>query len=156
MMFSILPLNIGHAFCFICLPNLTDVVTSDDRTTEATRERVFVFVSVVVPPTKGLELLRCVVEVYFFFFLRRVHLVYCNGLGRNQLRRNVLPCSHDLYFCSWWYVYCIGPSETCDSHHVLNEVPHRLKFISTFTLCDCLRAESNVVNGYASVAVARY
>ena len=42
-MFSILPLNIGDAFCFICLPNLTDVATSDDRTIEATRERVFVF-----------------------------------------------------------------------------------------------------------------
>ena len=66
MMFSILPLNIGDAFCFICLPNLTDVATNDDRTTEATRERVFVFVSVVVPPTKGLELLRFVVEVFFF------------------------------------------------------------------------------------------
>ena len=33
----------GDAFCFICLPNLTDVATNDDRTTEATRERVFVF-----------------------------------------------------------------------------------------------------------------
>ena len=43
MMFSILPLNTGDAFCFICLPNLTDVATNDDRTTEATRERVFVF-----------------------------------------------------------------------------------------------------------------
>ena len=93
-------------------------------------------------------------------------------LGSNQLRRNILPCSHFLYFCSWWYLYCIGPSDTCDStttistrrlkktkkpsencdsHHVLNEVPHRLKIIGTVTLCDCLRAESNVVNGYASV-----
>ena len=80
-MFSILPLNIGHAFCFICLPNLTDVATNDDRTTEATRERVFVFrFSVVVPPTKGPELLRFVVEVYLkFFFLRRVHFVHCNS-----------------------------------------------------------------------------
>ena len=42
MMFSILPLNTGDAFCFICLPNLTDV--ADDRTTEATRESVFFFV----------------------------------------------------------------------------------------------------------------
>ena len=50
----------------------------------------------------------------------------------------------------------IKKAKTCDSHHVLNEVPHRLKFIGTVTLCDCLRAESNVVNGYASVAVARY
>ena len=43
MMFSILPVNTGDAFCFICLPNLTDVATSDDRTTEATRVCVFVF-----------------------------------------------------------------------------------------------------------------
>ena len=43
MRFSILPLNIGDAFCFICLPNLTDVATNDDCLTEATRERVFVF-----------------------------------------------------------------------------------------------------------------
>ena len=80
-MFSILPLNFGDAFCFICLPNLTDVATNDDRTTEATRERVFVFFcfSVVVPPAKGLELLRFVVEVYLKFFLRRVHFVHCNG-----------------------------------------------------------------------------
>ena len=42
-MFSILPLNIGDAFCFICLTTLTDFATNDDRTTEATRERVFVF-----------------------------------------------------------------------------------------------------------------
>ena len=41
MMFSILPLNFGDAFCFICLPNLTDVATNDDRTTEATRESFF-------------------------------------------------------------------------------------------------------------------
>ena len=40
MMFSILPLNLGDAFCFICLPILTDVA---DRTAEATRESVFVF-----------------------------------------------------------------------------------------------------------------
>ena len=70
MMFSILLLNTGDAFCFICLPNLTDVATNDDRTTEATRERVFVFLFGVVPPAKGLELLRFVVEVHlkFFFF----------------------------------------------------------------------------------------
>ena len=69
MMFSVLPLSTGDAFCFICLPNLTDVATNDDRTTEATRESVFVFCfSVVVPPTKGLELLRFVVEVYLSFF----------------------------------------------------------------------------------------
>ena len=42
-MFSILPLNTGDAFCFTCLPNLTDVATNDDRTTEATRESVFFF-----------------------------------------------------------------------------------------------------------------
>ena len=79
-MFSILPLSIGEAFCFICLPNLTDVATNDDRTTEATRESVFVFCfSVVVPPTKGLELLRFVVEVHLKFFLRRVHFVHCHG-----------------------------------------------------------------------------
>ena len=76
--------------------------------------------------------------------------------GRNQLRRTVLPCSHVLYFCSWWYVYCIEPSETCDSHHALNEVPHRLKFIGASTLCDCVRAESNIVNDYASGAFARH
>ena len=69
MMFSILPLNTGDAFCFTCLPNLTDVATNDDRTTEATRESVIVFCfSVVVPPTKGPELLRFVVEVYLSFF----------------------------------------------------------------------------------------
>ena len=70
MMFPILPLNTGDAFGFVCLPNLTDVATNDDRPTEATRERVFVYVSVVVPPTKGLELLRFLVEVYLncFFF----------------------------------------------------------------------------------------
>ena len=33
----------GDAFCFICLPNLTDVATNDDRLTEATRESVLVF-----------------------------------------------------------------------------------------------------------------
>ena len=43
MMFSILPLNFGDAFCFICLPNPTDVATNDARTTAATPERVFVF-----------------------------------------------------------------------------------------------------------------
>ena len=62
-MFFILPLNIGDAFCFICLPNLTDVATNDDRTTEATRESVYVFCcSVVVPLTKVVELLRFVLS----------------------------------------------------------------------------------------------
>ena len=42
-MFSILPLKKGDALCFICLPSLTDVAANDDRTTEATRESVFVF-----------------------------------------------------------------------------------------------------------------
>ena len=64
--------EIGDAFCLICLPNLTDVATNDDRTTEATRESVFIYLfsSVVVPPTKVLELHRFVVEVHlkFFFF----------------------------------------------------------------------------------------
>ena len=32
----------GDAFCFICLPNLADVATNDDRLTEATRESVLV------------------------------------------------------------------------------------------------------------------
>ena len=75
MMFSILPLNIGDAFCFICLPNLTDIAANDDRTIEATRESVFVFCcSVVVPPAKGLELLRFVVEVFLKFFLEACQL----------------------------------------------------------------------------------
>ena len=43
MMFSFLPLNIGDAFCFICLPNMTDVATNDDRTTEATQGKRFCF-----------------------------------------------------------------------------------------------------------------
>ena len=90
MMFSILPLNIGDAFCFICLPNLTDIAANDDRTIEATRESVFVFCcSVVVPPTKGLELLRFVVEVFLkFFFWRRVNFVYCNGSWAQSVAQN--------------------------------------------------------------------
>ena len=35
--------EIGDAFCLICLPNLTDVATNDDRTTEATRDFLFIF-----------------------------------------------------------------------------------------------------------------
>ena len=43
MMFFYFACEIGDAFCFICLPNLTDVATNDDRLTEATRESVLVF-----------------------------------------------------------------------------------------------------------------
>ena len=75
MMFSILPLNIGDAFCFICLPNLTDVATSDDRTTEATRESVFVFCCSVVVFLK-------------FFFLRHVNFVHCNGSWAQSVAQN--------------------------------------------------------------------
>ena len=39
---------------------------------------------------------------------------------------------------------------------MLNEVAHRLKPFDTVTSSDCLRAESNVVNDYASVVFARY
>ena len=43
MMFSILPLNIGDAFCFICLPNLTDFATSDLRATQTSQNNIGIF-----------------------------------------------------------------------------------------------------------------
>ena len=136
---------------------------------------VFLFFccSVVVPPTKGLELLRFVVEVYLKFFLRCVYFVHCNGSWAQSVALNNFAVFTRFIFL-FFVVFVLHrtirnlrfhmtistrrlknkkPSETCDSHHALNEVPHRLKFIGTVTLCDCLRAESNIVNDYASVAV---
>ena len=108
MRFSILPLNIGDAFCFICLPNLTDVATNDDRTTEATRESVFVFCcSVVVPPAKGLELLRFVVEVYLFFFEACPFRLLQWFLGAISCAEQFCRVHTIENYCSWWYVYCI-------------------------------------------------
>ena len=59
--------EISDAFCFICLTNLTDVATNNDRTTSHSGKAFLFFFSVVVPLTKGLDLLRFVVYLKFFF-----------------------------------------------------------------------------------------
>ena len=109
-----------------------------------TRARVFVFFcfSVAVPPAKGLELLRFVVEVYLFFeacpfrslqwFLGAIRCAeqFCRvHTLKNSVRGGICTASDH--------------QKPANSHHVLGEVPHQ--FIGTVTLCDCLRAESNVV-----------
>ena len=88
MMFSILPLNIGDAFCFICLPKLTDVATNDDRTTEATRESVFFVFRWSFHPRRVLNSFGLWPRPILSFFLRRVHFVHSNDCWAQSVAQN--------------------------------------------------------------------